>query len=921
MVVELRRYADADWRDRSFEDFLAHIYAQEGHAPNPALLRQRLASGRALIIFDGLDELFDPKVRDDVTRRITGFAGRYPGVRIMVTSRIIGYARHQLDAAGFRHYMIQSLDGKQIKDFASRWYDTVCPGDRAEAERLRARLADAIEGSRPVRELAGNPLLLTILAIIARRQRLPRDRAGVYQHAVNVLIAHWDEDAKHLDLTAEIRLIADLDDRDRREMLERLARHMQNGEGGIAGNHVLGEDVEQVFTEYLVETLQLPIAPAKKVARAMVKQFRERNFILSRYGSQVYGFVHRAFLEYLAASDIVRRYERRELSDEDLLDGIFTRRAPDPTWHEVLLLIVGQVGERLSGRAINNILDLERGESSSFLAPPAVLGLRALAEVRRIGLLEEQSVRVAKALTRFWEDHHTLPPSVDSEISASLQSLGPQWAGRGYVLRWLHATGGGIRSSAVAYGLISDCEALQVVATHAVDPAARANAMLELSTRWRHDDDVFPFIRDRATSDSHQMVRSDALDELADHWGEDSGVLALVLDRAVNDPHEYVRRWALATLHEHWPNDLAVQNLILDRCIYDEHEEVRQQAIGRVTAVRGVDAKLRELFLDRIAQDPNPQVRSDALDELAEHWGEDSDVLALVRDRAVSDPHEYVRGWALATLADQWGDDADVRAFVLERATSDPHRSVMAVGLESAARCWGKEYDIQSVLMDCINSDPREDMRGAALSVLVERWGDSDDVRDLVLDRARQDDGPGVRGAVVEMLGFHQWREYPPARDLALDRAVMDPDAGVRIAAFESLARFWGTTVERNFIQGRVENDQNEDVRTAGIDIIASFWPVASADYVAARELRERACGELSEGFMESLIQTFSSSSQPLEKETAARILGALWCKHESALAVLREGVKSDPESGTSAKLADILAMAEAYAPVHDRLH
>ncbi|MDX3589072.1 NACHT domain-containing protein [Streptomyces europaeiscabiei] len=125
VVVELRRYAEADWRDRSFEDFLSHIHEHERHAPSPALLQRCLDSGRALVVFDGLDELFDRQVRETVTRRITGFAARYPEVRIVITSRVIGYRRHLLDTAGFRHYMLQSLNDEQIETFAAQWYEAV----------------------------------------------------------------------------------------------------------------------------------------------------------------------------------------------------------------------------------------------------------------------------------------------------------------------------------------------------------------------------------------------------------------------------------------------------------------------------------------------------------------------------------------------------------------------------------------------------------------------------------------------------------------------------------------------------------------------------------------------------------------------------------------------------------------------------
>ncbi|MGW3372758.1 HEAT repeat domain-containing protein [Streptomyces hydrogenans] len=952
VVVELRRYADIDWRERSFEDFLAHVYRHEGNAPTPALLDRCLKAGQALVVFDGLDELFDPSVREDVTRRIVGFSARYPEVRIVVTSRIIGYARHVLDAAGFRHYLIHSLDDEQIASFAAGWYEAVYPSDKPEAERLRVRLTEAITRSRPVRELAGNPLLLTILAIISRRQRLPRDRAGVYQHAVNVLIAHWDEDTKHLDLTSDIRTIADLDDRDRREMLERLARHMQTGEGGIAGNHVLDEDVERVFTAYLCETLQLDVAPARKVARVMVKQFRERNFILSRYGSRVYGFVHRAFLEYLAAADIVRRYERRELTDEDLLDGIFDRHAPDATWHEVLLLIVGQVGERIAAQAIDRILELEGDLGSEELAPPAVLALRALAEVRRVALLEKQSIKTAKALTRFWEENHVPFPVVGSDTEASLHSLGPQWAGSRSVLRWLHASGGGIRSSAVAYSLIPDKEVLQTIAEWAPDPAARANALSQLSLKWRQEHDVFRFVMERSTQDPHEIVRSDALDVLADHWGSDPMVRDLVFERVTGDDHEHVRRWAVFTLKDHWSNDSAVCDLMRDRSVNDVDEGVRRAAIGALGDISGGNSDDRDLIWRQSIGDESAPVRSDALDALADHWGGDPTVRDLVFDRATSDDHEYVRRWAVVTLARHWGSEVTVRHFVLDRAVHDSHEDVRASALDVLARNWWDDSSIRETVLSRAIHDAHEQARSSLLGALAELWGDNPAVRDLAFDRASNDSSALVRTYALGLSA--RWRSDSASRDLVMDRAICDVDEDLRRIALGLLARVWGNESHvrdfvmeraaqddsarvrkfvlnvlvgrfeddsdvRELVQARATHDADGDVRSWAIETLA-HWPKRPSYGDIVRDLRERACSDTSDDARDLLLSHLADAPDAKVRSLAGYLLGALWSADPRTIPALQSQVQSDPSEDTRKDLVGSLSMAEAYARVHGRL-
>jgi predicted NACHT family NTPase len=140
--------------------------------------------------------------------------------------------------------------------------------------------------------LAGNPMLLTILTIIGRRRELPRDRRAVFQHAVSVLVEHWDVN-KHLHDRRVDAGMPYLDHDDKLELLRRVARRMQDAPTGLAGNHIPGPDLLAEFDAYLRGRYELPADRAKAAATTMLGQFRERNFILSRFGAAVYGFVHR----------------------------------------------------------------------------------------------------------------------------------------------------------------------------------------------------------------------------------------------------------------------------------------------------------------------------------------------------------------------------------------------------------------------------------------------------------------------------------------------------------------------------------------------------------------------------------------------------------------------------------------------------
>jgi predicted NACHT family NTPase len=70
-----------------------------------------------------LDEVFDPVQREEVITDIHRFTNDYPNVRVIVTSRIIGYKPQRLRDAEFRHFMLQDLESEQIQDFIYRWHE------------------------------------------------------------------------------------------------------------------------------------------------------------------------------------------------------------------------------------------------------------------------------------------------------------------------------------------------------------------------------------------------------------------------------------------------------------------------------------------------------------------------------------------------------------------------------------------------------------------------------------------------------------------------------------------------------------------------------------------------------------------------------------------------------------------------------
>ena len=345
LLIELREFAVSQC-----SNFLEFLHRGRGAdwQFDQQQLHQHLLENPTLLMFDGLDEIFDRATQAAVVDDIVRFAQQYPQAKVLVTSRIIGYNPERLRHSGFRHFTIQSLDTGEIHEFIDHWYG-LSMGSDPDKERLKHRLKDAIENSKAIQNLADNPLLLTMMAILNRRQELPRDRADLYDQASRVLLYHWDVDHKRLQLPWDA-----IGRREKQEILRLIAFEMQAGEGGLKGNFISAECLIKILTDYLRDQ---GFSDPRDKAAALIRQLRERNHILCYRGADTYSFLHRTFLEYFCAIEIVKQFETQRLgSFDNFWNRIFREHYLDKAWAEVLGLINLLIDDLYSAQIISKII-------------------------------------------------------------------------------------------------------------------------------------------------------------------------------------------------------------------------------------------------------------------------------------------------------------------------------------------------------------------------------------------------------------------------------------------------------------------------------------------------------------------------------------------------------------------------------------
>jgi len=242
------------------------------------------------------------------------------------------------------------------------------------------------------------------------------------------------------------------------------------------------------------------------------------------YGANVYGFVHRTFLEYFCAADQVHRFEKTQELSIDQLKETFKQQSGDETWHEVLRLICGMIDPKFACELVETLLSkkiryLERYSNLVFAQS-------CLDEIATSAARENTSQRLFEA----WKQFATDP-----------QEDGP------------------VRREAV-YALVLYCKG---------------------------DSETLPLLKQLATdSQENQVVRGTAVHALAYHYKENSEILPWLKQFATDSQeNQEVRRAAVYVLASYYASETLP---LLKQVATDsqEKERVRSAAVDALARMR-----------------------------------------------------------------------------------------------------------------------------------------------------------------------------------------------------------------------------------------------------------------------------------------------------------------------------------------------
>lgn len=342
-------------------------------------LKSYIQAGQALIILDGLDEIPASEQRHRIVDRIESFVEQFVqspscvsafdqekfgfswsqlpeldlpvnsgGNQILVTSRIVGYHAGPLKG-NFAHFTLEPLVLSGISSFIDHWFDAV---HRQLLRALRIQLKDdeitrskvqkqvstlkteiSNANNKGLRELASNPLLLSVVCMISLQSygkttsALPVHRVCLYQDAVQWMLSSWHTRDSLIDMNSVKFLLCNI-----------AAYIHQNSASGL---------IEHSMMMRLCSEGIVAIKNEDRVSK-FVRIIREEVGVLAARGEFVYGFLHLTFQEYFVALHIL------DINIDLLTEKIeriahrFFEHISDPRYREPLFLALGLISWKCS---------------------------------------------------------------------------------------------------------------------------------------------------------------------------------------------------------------------------------------------------------------------------------------------------------------------------------------------------------------------------------------------------------------------------------------------------------------------------------------------------------------------------------------------------------------------------------------------
>lgn len=343
-VLPLRRFASTEMP--APEKFVEVSHRNLAGAMPQGWVHKVLADGQAIVLVDGLDELPDSR-RSQARQWLVELMDDFPDSRYIVTSRPLAISPDWGSLPGFKYSELLPMDRADVRAFVSHWHRAAAAltdnvEEQQEIDEAEQRLISSIASLPHIAMLSTSPLLCALICAMHKQNanKLPENRMELYETALQMLVSSRDSE-RDVNLDA----YPDLSYAERKALLADFALWLH--ESGASDT-----DEAHLYRRVGIKLRSLP-------RRSDTDSVEVGRFLLARSGVlrvPIEGrvdFVHRTFLEYLAAAALV---------DDEAVDKIVAHAHLDQ-WREVVVMAAGHFTAKSREQFLVGLINRGREEA------------------------------------------------------------------------------------------------------------------------------------------------------------------------------------------------------------------------------------------------------------------------------------------------------------------------------------------------------------------------------------------------------------------------------------------------------------------------------------------------------------------------------------------------------------------------------
>lgn len=318
-----------------------NLSAKFSGEPPKGWIADVLTKGRALVIFDGVDEVptFD---RNDVRRQLSELTNTYPKNLYIVTTRPAAVPSNWLASDDFEEAVIDPLSVEDRNQLVTRWHKSLDGTGLYSTEQLDEtsnRLLSQIESVPQIAQIAINPLLCAMICAlnIDRRGQLPKNQRDLCSALVEALLHRRDAEQK-IPLEGFPENYANLTLDQKKIFLKKIAFYMINNGLSSVQKSICKSMVEEIITRFG--------GFEASDSGSLLDLLIERTGIIRELSPGSVDFIHNTFKEFLGSERFVE-------------EGLFkplVEKAVDPAWSPVLFFAAASPVERFVDLLLSELL-------------------------------------------------------------------------------------------------------------------------------------------------------------------------------------------------------------------------------------------------------------------------------------------------------------------------------------------------------------------------------------------------------------------------------------------------------------------------------------------------------------------------------------------------------------------------------------